>query len=413
MENRRFALLAGLGCLGLIAIGAVVVVALLFGLIPFRVDRTVQEGQEATVSVSEVTREVAEAVPTLTPVPSESQEAGIPGGEEPSEIAPGSLRSLYERFNPGVVNVRVYVEQRGMTGQGAGSGFVIDEEGHIVTNDHVVAQAEVVTVIFYDGTEVQAEIVGTDPDSDLAVVRAEEVPEGVRALDLAESDTVRPGDWVVAIGNPFSLGGSMSLGIVSAVGRTIPTADTPFSIPQAVQTDAAINPGNSGGPLLSLEGRVVGVNAQIASSTGTNSGVGFAIPSNVVRRVVPALIERGSYVWPWLGVRGSPVNLLVKEANDLDTQQGAYIAVVVDNGPADEAGLQGATGQQTILGQAVPVGGDVVVAADGQPIEDFADLLAYVAFKRPGDSVTLTILRDGSRQDVTVELAARPGGLSP
>ncbi|MBS3782978.1 MAG: trypsin-like peptidase domain-containing protein [Anaerolineae bacterium] len=414
MENRRFAVFAGLGCLGVVVLAAVVVGALLFGLIPFSVSRLSQQGEaESTVSVSEVTREVAEAVPTLTPVPVSPEETGTPSGPELSEIAPGSLTRLYEQMNPGVVNVRVYVDQGGMTGQGAGSGFVIDEEGHIVTNDHVVGQADVVTVIFYDGTEARAEIVGTDPDSDLAVVRVDEMPDGVRPLELAESDTVQPGDWVIAIGNPFSLGGSVTLGIVSAVGRTIPTAETPFSIPQAIQTDAAINPGNSGGPLLNLDGRVVGVNAQIRSSTGTNSGVGFAIPSNVVRRVAPALIERGSYVWPWLGVQGGAVNLLIREANDLDTQDGAYIAAVVDNGPADQAGLQGATAQRTILGQAVPVGGDVIVEADGQPIEDFTDLLAYVAFKRPGDRVALTVLRDGSREQVTVELAARPEELTP
>jgi 2-alkenal reductase len=411
VETKRFALIAGLGCAAVILIGAVVIGALLLFPIPIRVGRSVQE-EEVAVSPTEVTREVAEAVPTLTPVPLEPEGADTTEASE-SPSAPGSLVSFYEDVNPGVVNIRVYVEQGGMTGQGAGSGFVIDDDGHIVTNNHVVAQATVVTVIFYDGSEAQAEIVGTDADSDLAVLRAEEVPEGVHPLRLAASDAVKPGEWVVAIGNPFSLGGSMSLGIVSAVGRAIPTAETPFSIPQAVQTDAAINPGNSGGPLLSLEGQVVGVNAQIASSTGANSGVGFAIPSNVVRRVTPALIERGSYAWPWLGVTGGPVNLLVQEANELDSQEGAYIATVVENSPAAQAGLQGASGTQSALGQDVPVGGDVVVEADGQAIQDFTDLLAYVAFKRPGDTVTLTILRDGSRQQVTVELAARPAELSP
>jgi S1-C subfamily serine protease len=218
---------------------------------------------------------------------------------------------------------------------------------------------------------------------------------------------------VVAIGNPFSLGSSMSLGIVSAVGRTIPAAETSFSIPQAIQTDAAINPGNSGGPLLNLEGQVVGVNAQIRSSTGANSGVGSAIPSDVVRRVAPALIEEGTYVWPWLGVTGGSVNLLLQEANNLNTQEGAYIASVVQHGPAEEAGLQGTTGEQSILGQDIPLGGDVVTEADGQSIRDFADLLTYVAFKQPGDSITLTVLRDGKQQQVTVELAARPENLNP
>ncbi len=423
MKTRRFALIAGLGCAVVILIGALVAGALFFLPIRTYLGRVVQERatpSPATISASEVTREVAEAVPTLTPVPLESEDgatddpAQSPGTEEgaqPSRISQGSLASLYEEASPGVVNIRVYVEQGGMTGQGAGSGFIIDDEGHIVTNNHVVAQATVVTVIFYDGFEARAEIVGSDADSDLAVLRAEEMTEGATPLRLAESDAVRPGDWVVAIGNPFRLGGSMSLGIVSAVGRAIPTGETPFSIPQAIQTDAAINPGNSGGPLLNLDGQVVGVNAQIASSTGTNSGVGFAIPSDVVRRVAPTLIERGSYAWPWLGVTGGPVNLMVQEANGLSTQEGAYIALVVENSPAARAGLQGASGEQSVLGQDVPVGGDVVVEADGQPIQDFTDLLVYVAFKRPGDAVTLTILRDGSRQEVTLELAARPEDL--
>jgi len=414
MENRRFALLAGLGCAAVVLIAAVVIGGLLVFFLPIRIGQSAQEKEgQATISASEVTREVAEAVPTLTPVPPESESAEVTEGGEPSPIGQGSLASLYEQVNPGVVNIRVYVQQGGMTGEGAGSGFVIDDDGHIVTNNHVVAQAAVVTVIFYDGFEAQAEIVGTDADSDLAVIKAEDVPEGVRPLRLADSESVKAGDWVVAIGNPFSLGGSMSLGIVSAVGRAIPTAETPFSIPQAVQTDAAINPGNSGGPLLNLDGQVVGVNAQIASGSGTSSGVGFAIPSNVVSRVTPALIENGSYVWPWLGVRGGPVNLLVQQANELAKQEGAYIAVVVDNSPAAEAGLQGATGERSVLDQDVPIGGDVVVEADGRLIEDFTDLLAYVAFKRPGDTVTLTILRDGTRQQVTLELAARPEELSP
>ena len=321
MDNRRFAILAGLGCAAVVLIAAVVTVALLVGLVPFQVGGAVEEG-EATISVSEVTREVAEAVPTLTPLPGQTEGEAEEGGSESRILENEMLNGLYEGVNPGVVNIRVYRQQGGLTGQGAGSGFVIDDEGHIVTNDHVVAGAQAVTVIFFNGLEVRAEVVGTDADSDLAVVSVDEVPEGVVALPLAEIETVTPGDRVIAIGNPFSLGGSMTLGIVSAVGRTIPTAETPFSIPQAIQTDAAINPGNSGGPLLNLDGRVVGVNAQIASQSGTNSGVGFAIPSNVVRRVVPALIERGSYAWPWLGVQGGAVNLLLQEANELDTQIG-------------------------------------------------------------------------------------------
>lgn len=413
MENRRLALIAGLGCAAVVLVGAVAVGALLISFIPARMGRSILEPGSATSPSTEVTREVAQEVPTLTPVPSVPPAGATPEGGQPAPIGEESLAALYRTVNPGVVNVRVYVQQGGLTGQGAGSGFVIDHRGHIVTNDHVVSQAEVVTVIFHNGFEAEAEVIGTDPDSDLAVLRADEVPEDVRPLRLGDSSSVSPGDWVVAIGNPFRLGGSMSLGIVSAVGRTIPTAETPFSIPQAVQTDAAINPGNSGGPLLNLQGQVVGVNAQIASGTGTNSGVGFAIPADVVRRVAPALIEQGSYAWPWLGVRGGPVNLAVQEANGLDTQEGAYIASVEEGGPAAEAGLQGTTGQRSVFGQDIPVGGDVVVAVDGQPIRDFADLVTIVAFQRPGDTITLTILRDGNRQQVSVELAERPEDLTP
>lgn len=368
--------------------------------------------QQDTPSVSEVTQESGEVVPTLTVGPEQSEGEGTGATEGMPQIEGVSLTTLYDEVSPGVVSIRVYVQRGGTTGQGAGSGFVLDNEGHIVTNNHVVAEAEVVTVIFNNGFEVRAEIVGTDADSDLAVVQVEEMPDGMAPLPLAESGTAEPGDWVVAIGNPFSLGGSMSLGIVSAVGRAIPSGATPFRIPRAVQTDAAINPGNSGGPLLNLDGEVVGVNAQIASGgSGVNSGVGFAIPSEVVRRVVPALIEEGAYPWPWLGVSGLPVNLLVQEANNLPVQQGAYIAQVVDGGPADEAGLQGATGTEAILGSDIPVGGDVVIEADGGPVADFTDLLDYVAFQQPGDTIELTILRDGERQQVTVELAARPEGL--
>ncbi len=409
MEGKRVVLWAGVGCLAIVLVLGGAFVALLVGLSRVDVSGWIEgDVQQPTVSASQVTRVVVEEVPTLTPVPTKSVQEGGEGATGPSGMPEGSLASLYQAVNPGVVNIRVYVQRAGMTGEGAGSGFLIDDEGHIVTNDHVVAQAEVVTVIFHDGLETPAEVVGRDPDSDLAIVKADEVPQGAHPLQIAASGEVQAGDWVVAIGNPFSLGGSMSLGIVSAVGRTIPTAETPFSIPKAIQTDAAINPGNSGGPLLNLDGQVVGVNAQIRSNTGTSSGVGFAIPSDVVRLVAPALIEEGSYAWPWIGVTGGTVNLLLQEANELETQQGAYIATVVEDGPADKAGLRGATGERSFLGQAVPVGGDVIVEIDGEPVRDFADLLTHVAFQRPGDEVTLTILRDGSREQVALELEARP-----
>src|SRR5690606_9896833 len=208
------------------------------------------------------------------------------------------LPDLYDQLNPGVVSIQTFVEGSfGGQGQGlgAGSGFILDEAGHIVTNNHVVAGAAQITVKYFNDLEVEATVVGTDQDSDLAVLRVEQLPADVHPLPLADSDSVRTGEWVIAMGNPFGFESSMTIGIVSAVGRSIPSGVTPFSIPEAIQTDAAINPGNSGGPLLNLNGEVIGVNAQIRTDPGVraNSGVGFAIPSNVVRLVAPVLIEEG------------------------------------------------------------------------------------------------------------------------
>jgi 2-alkenal reductase len=285
----------------------------------------------------------------------------------------------------------------------------LDDEGHIVTNDHVIAEADFVTVIYYNGMEAEAEIVGTDVDSDLAVVKVDQLPEDVTPLALGDSDTVRVGQEVIAIGNPFGLGSSLTRGIVSAVGRTIRSA-TPFGIPQAIQTDAAINPGNSGGPLLNTAGEVIGVNAQIATGGArASAGVGFAIPANVVRRIAPVLIETGSFAWPWLGVRGGNVDLFIMRANDFPSQEGAYIHEVISDGPADGAGLQGSTGTRTVEGfEGVPVGGDMVLEIDGEPIQTYSDLLYEISQREPGTTITLLILRDGEEQELEVELEARP-----
>ena len=348
-----------------------------------------------------------QAIPTMT-APGEGDQTPSLGQELGSE----GLAALYEELNPGVVSIRVFVEGEGASGVGSGSGFILDEQGHIVTNNHIVARAERIVVIFHDGFESEAELVGRDVDSDLAVIQAETLAEGAHPLALANSDRVDEGDWVIAIGNPLSLGGTMTLGIVSAKGRIIPSGGSRYSIPEAIQTDAAINPGNSGGPLLNLSGEVVGVNAQIATAGGTQSsaGLGFAIPSNFVRRVAPVLIEVGSYQWAWMGIEAPPtgVNQLIMEANDLETQWGAYVNAVAEGGPADEAGIQGSTGTEEVRGFEVPVGGDVIVEAGGETVKDFADLLSKIANQSPGDTLELTILRDGDRQQITVTLGMRP-----
>jgi 2-alkenal reductase len=320
------------------------------------------------------------------------------------------LSTLYQAVSPGVVSIFVTVTEEGRTGQAGGSGFVFDEEGHIVTNNHVVENADIVVIVFQDGSEALADVVGTDRYSDLAVVKVDQLPESARPLPLGDSNEVETGDWAIAIGNPFGLNSSMSIGIISAIGRTIPSGAASFAIPMAIQTDAAINPGNSGGPLLNLQGQVIGVNAQIASNSvvASNAGVGFSIPSEIVRRVVPTLIEVGVYQWSWLGIEGASVNLFIAEGNDLPTAHGVYVASVIPGGPAEQAGIRGGVDFVSVNGLEVPTGGDVIIQADGMLIIDYAALQALIAQKKPDDEIELVILRDGERQTITVPLAPRP-----
>lgn len=318
---------------------------------------------------------------------------------EPVIAPPDTLADLYDQVNPGAVSILVGVNQgSSVGGSGAGSGFVLTDTGYIVTNDHVVEGGNVYIVRFYNDVDVEAELVGADPDSDIAILKVAQLPEGVYPLPLGDSSAVRVGESVVAIGNPFSLGTSMSYGIVSAVGRTIPSITPQFNIPQAIQTDAAINPGNSGGPLINMNGEVIGINAQIqtGSEGGGNIGIGFAIPVDILKVVYPSLIESGRHTWAYLGV-SSPLDQVgaFSQQEAAQLPDGAFIADVVPGGPSATAGLQP---------------GDVVTAADGQPIANFEDLLTAVAFKRPGDTMTLTVFRNGQEQQITVTLGERPSG---
>lgn len=326
------------------------------------------------------------------------------------------LVDLYAHVNPAVVNITVYSRSGGLlTPQGQGSGFVYDGNGHIITNAHVVHGADYVEVTFSDNTIRAADVVGEDLHSDLAVVKVEAVPSGVTPLPLGDMESLAVGQTVVAIGNPFGLEGTLTRGVISALGRNIP-ALTIFSIPQAIQTDAAINPGNSGGPLLNLKGEVIGVNAQIETggTTSSNLGVGFAIPVSIIRRVVPDLVEKGSHDWAWLGVRGGSLNPFLVKAMNLPVEKGAYIDEVTSGGPSDKAGLLGSSKSVVVDGRQIDIGGDVITAIDGQPVSSFDDILIYVALKtNPGQVVSLSILRNGKPMEIKVKLEKRPDTLNP
>ncbi len=327
------------------------------------------------------------------------------------------IAQVYRQVSPSVVYIQVIkqvgIEIPGMPGieAGVGSGFVWDREGHIVTNYHVVQEADVVEVTFLDGTQALADVVGTDPHSDLAVVQVRDVPQEVlKPVTPGDSDQLFVGQRALAIGSPFAQQWTLTVGVISALGRTIRSGTSRFSIPEVIQTDAAINPGNSGGPLLDDSGRVIGVNTMILSGARSSSGVGFAVPINIVKRVVPALIEKGEYVYPWLGIAGVTLNRDLAEAMDLDpNQRGAMVTQVERGGPADKAGLRGADRTVEIFGQEVEVGGDVIIAIDDRPVKGMDDLIVYLVKEtEPGQKVVLTVLRDGKEMEIPVTLGERP-----
>ena len=296
-----------------------------------------------------------------------------------------TFEQIYNQVNPSVVYVEV-VEAATTTGSGSsgpsmasGSGFVWDMQGHIVTNNHVVAGATSISVTFWDGTTVTAKVVGQDPNADLAVIKVTVPSSELHPVTVGDSTQVKVGQIVLAIGNPFGLenAGSMSQGIISGLGRSLPvesssssSATTPtYNIPDIIQTDAAINPGNSGGVLVDIQGQVIGVTAAIESSTNSNAGIGFVIPSAIVKKVVPSLISTGSYAHPWLGVTGETLTPDLATAMNLPaTQRGGLIIDVTAGGPAAAAGLQASNNNATINGVQEPVGGDVITAVNGQPV---------------------------------------------
>jgi S1-C subfamily serine protease len=361
---------------------------------------------------------VARTVQLPTPVPAEIISA--------ADAEYLLLTNLYERVAPSVVNIDVTVESPAsafLSERYSGSGFVYDDDGHIVTNAHVISDAESILVTFNGGYVADAELVGLDPYSDLAVIRVDVDESHLHPVTFGESDEVRVGQRAVAIGNPFGLASSMSVGIVSGLGRQLPSAEMlaaageisgGFQNPAIIQVDAPINPGNSGGPLLNSAGEVIGVNTAIRSETGIFEGVGFAVPSSTALRVIPDLLDDGRVEYSWMGItsassgNGYGVSGLA-EALHLPVSEGILIGDVLPNSPAELAGLHGGSRPTIVRGQTICAGGDIIIAVNGVDVSTMDDLVAYLTVNtRPNDSVSLRIVRGDQTFDVPVQLAARP-----
>jgi S1-C subfamily serine protease len=320
-----------------------------------------------------------------------------------------SVSEVYEHAYESVVEITTTLTQSSpmgeQQGRGQGSGFVFDAEGHIVTNQHVVEGAQSVSVRFWDGSTYDATVVGSDPSTDLAVVKVDAPADVLVPLALGDSDALTVGEGVVALGSPFGLEGTLTSGVVSALNREM-TSPNGFTISNSIQTDAAINHGNSGGPLLNAAAEVIGVNTQIRSESGGSDGIGFAVPAGTVSSIVPQIIASGSVEHAYLGVGVASVP--ESAAAELGVPAGVIVTEVRQGTPAAEAGLRAASGSATVDGQSYPTGGDVITAVDGTAIADGADLQAAIDAKRPGDTVSITYTRDGASQTIQVSLGTRP-----
>ena len=324
------------------------------------------------------------------------------------------LNTIYSTSLPSIVHIKVRQTVPGLfqnleqTGQG--SGFVWDTEGHIVTNYHVVANASIVDVEFSDGSQYPASVIGLDPNSDLAIIKVNSNGKILTPLNLGDSTNVKVGNHTIVIGSPFGQEFSMSSGIVSAIKRTVPSQNAMFSIPNVIQTDAAINPGNSGGPLMDINGNVIGINSQIISRSGGNQGIGFAIPINSVKKIIPTLIKGEKFEYPYIGITGMDLHTNLKKALEIDSEiKGVMIVDVVKGSPADLGGLLGYTGTVSGNDNSYPSGGDILTAINTIPIKSMSDLLSLLfSDYSPGDSVTFTILRDSNSIDLDITLISRP-----
>jgi S1-C subfamily serine protease len=357
--------------------------------------------------------------PAQTPPVAPLPVAPLPDEGAAANALEAQVIAVYEAVGPAVVNIT----NRGIAydmfmqpvpQEGSGSGFIVDRQGHIVTNYHVIEGADQILVNMADGQEYEAEMAGSDPANDLAVIRIDAAGALPEPLVLADSDALRVGQFVVAIGNPFGLEQTLTTGVISALGRIIQSPEDNRFIGEAIQTDAAINPGNSGGPLLDLTGRVIGVNSQIISPSRASAGIGFAVSANTVRRVVPELIARGYYPHPWLGTYMLPLTTTAADAfreagMDLPVDEGLYVIEVVAGGPAERAGMRGGS-RLVRFGQIqIPLDGDVIVSIDGEPVANFQDLTVYLEGQTVvGQTVSVTVFRDGQERTLQVILEERP-----
>ncbi len=370
------------------------------------VAETVQQQLPTVAAQAEaVVQEVAQTQPEATAPPTVAQDPQ-PELIQPVPVAPSTeeetLIELYNRVNPGVVTVYMTT--------GSGSGFIVDAEGYIVTNNHVIEEGGPITILFHDGDTRTAELVGTDAQGDIALLKVEAAPGELTALPLGDSNALEVGQSVIAIGAPFGLSNSLTTGIVSGLNRSMPVEELGLSrnyqIPDVIQTDAAINPGNSGGPLLTMSGEVIGVNTAIESPVRANSGVGFAVPSNVVKVVIAQLRESGAVSYPWLGIAGGTLSPDAAEELGLAREtRGVLVSEVTMGGPAAAAGLRG-------LDPATNSGADIITGIDAVTVLEFDDLLGYIVQQtQVGQTVTLSILRDGQPQTLSLTLGERPASV--
>jgi S1-C subfamily serine protease len=316
-----------------------------------------------------------------------------------------SLVDIFEKSEESVVQVNVL---RGGSNGGMGSGFVYSEEGYIITNQHVVKDAQKVTVTFLDGEAYIGDVIGTDPDLDIAVVKVSPSNTYLQPIKIGDSSKLKVGEKIAAIGNPFGLSGSMTSGIVSQIGRLLPQ-ESGYSIPDVIQTDAAINPGNSGGPLINMKGEVVGINTAIQSATGEFSGIGFAVPSNTVKKIVPVLIEDGEFKHPWMGISGTDVDPELADFRGLKSSKGFLIISVIEESPAEQAGLVGVTETKEIDGRELAVDGDIIVSIDGKTVRKISDILIHLQREKSiGDEMVLSVNRNGEILELTMILEERP-----